>query len=716
MKANIKTKLPKGQQDKTVFLSIGMIVKNESRYLRRCLSAMVDLLQKTNGELIIVDTGSTDDTVEIAREFTDKVYFFEWNNDFSAARNETLKHAVGEWYMFVDADEIFENTDGIVELVTSHQPKNINLGAYNIHNIIKRERNEYIIATLFRLHRMYDGIKFEHPIHENIEIRPGSMAIYLQDVRCMHYGYSDELTKAQARRKEKRNTDLLESSLEKDPDNTHYLLHYVREFNTDNADYERQLKYINHGVEVSVGNDNHYAFLTIRINFYIKYGKYHEAKKAYREFMDTHDDMVFSDIDCSYSVGMTAFYNNEYETAVEVLDKFVKAYIKFDENAIATPDFAYNPQVRLSPQYKLEGIVTLAYCRYKVGDDTDIKRLPELVDLSETQVMNDNAPGIAAFLKYCNEEKEYAHIPKLYRQALNKPILLDFLEKRISSMTNKPDERLDMAKAFSVEFSGSETPFVEMQFVLLGKKNYRMLFKTEMSKRVTISPDLLMVMIQNGADYTDISNEIPNILALEACAEVTAKRYSDFDRVVYDYIRANSRPDDLRGLYVYSSLCSVANRTQMMEPQELHFLFVQYSEALFETVKLMYNPAMLRPENLEMLPTKYRFAVCMNDIKTSLRDNNYIEAVRGLKKALRLQNEFVSDIEYYMQDIVRQEKESALTAEEKSEFETLARTLIAKARELAAAGMKNEANMIVNQLSAIMPGDKRIKALKEELQ
>ena len=102
-----------------MILSIGMIVKNEEKYLEQCLSEMRPILEKVDSELIIADTGSTDSTVEIAKRFTDNVYHFEWINDFSAARNSTLEKAKGEWYMFIDADEILKNCDDIIKFFNS---------------------------------------------------------------------------------------------------------------------------------------------------------------------------------------------------------------------------------------------------------------------------------------------------------------------------------------------------------------------------------------------------------------------------------------------------------------------------------------------------------------------------------------------------------------------------------------------------------------------
>ena len=76
-------------------LSIGMIVKNEEKYLDRCLAAIQPILDSIISELIIADTGSTDSTVEIAKKYTDNVFHFEWINDFAASINSTLDRAKG---------------------------------------------------------------------------------------------------------------------------------------------------------------------------------------------------------------------------------------------------------------------------------------------------------------------------------------------------------------------------------------------------------------------------------------------------------------------------------------------------------------------------------------------------------------------------------------------------------------------------------------------
>ncbi|MFN3533586.1 MAG: glycosyltransferase family 2 protein, partial [Candidatus Brocadia sp.] len=88
-------------------LSACMIVKNEEKFLPQCLQSIKDAVD----EVIIVDTGSTDKTVEIAKSFGARVYHHPWKNSFSEARNHSLSYATGDWILQIDADEALEQTD-----------------------------------------------------------------------------------------------------------------------------------------------------------------------------------------------------------------------------------------------------------------------------------------------------------------------------------------------------------------------------------------------------------------------------------------------------------------------------------------------------------------------------------------------------------------------------------------------------------------------------
>ncbi len=101
-------------------ISLCMIVKNEEIHLARCLESVAELVD----EVIIVDTGSTDRTIQIASAYTSKVYSYTWKDDFSDARNESFSRASMEYCMWMDADDILEPSekDGFLELKKSLSP------------------------------------------------------------------------------------------------------------------------------------------------------------------------------------------------------------------------------------------------------------------------------------------------------------------------------------------------------------------------------------------------------------------------------------------------------------------------------------------------------------------------------------------------------------------------------------------------------------------
>jgi len=90
-----------------MLISLAMIVKNEEETLAHCLESVKPIVD----EMVIVDTGSTDNTIEIAKGFGASIHNFQWCDDFAAARNESLKHCDGKWVLIIDADEAIDPLD-----------------------------------------------------------------------------------------------------------------------------------------------------------------------------------------------------------------------------------------------------------------------------------------------------------------------------------------------------------------------------------------------------------------------------------------------------------------------------------------------------------------------------------------------------------------------------------------------------------------------------
>jgi glycosyltransferase involved in cell wall biosynthesis len=192
-----------------------MIVKNEAANIARCIESYKEIVS----EIIVVDTGSTDDTVAIAKSLGAKAFYYQWNNHFANAKNFAIDQAHGDWIIFLDADEYFADN------MARHIPwfiqravkdgdeaiacKLVNLDAENGGVL-----NDMFQVRIFRRHK---SIRYQNSIHEALTKKNGGKIATLTadpaQLAVYHTGYSDSLS----RTKMARNLPLLLAELEKAP-------------------------------------------------------------------------------------------------------------------------------------------------------------------------------------------------------------------------------------------------------------------------------------------------------------------------------------------------------------------------------------------------------------------------------------------------------------------------------------------------------------------
>jgi len=200
-------------------LSVCMIVKNEERFLAQCLESVKDVAD----EIIVVDTGSTDRTVEIARRYTDRVYFHPWNDSFSEARNYSLSYATGDWILQIDADEELERKDVPLLLATLrhvHPMEEVEaIGVPLLSTLPAGRLARHYFPRLFRRGKAhFEGIVHNQLIYEGKHL--------VSEVRLWHYGYN--LSRAELERKWKRTEELLLRQLAEDPEDTFAWMNLLR--------------------------------------------------------------------------------------------------------------------------------------------------------------------------------------------------------------------------------------------------------------------------------------------------------------------------------------------------------------------------------------------------------------------------------------------------------------------------------------------------------
>lgn len=164
-----------------ITISVCMIVKNEECVLERCLKSFADLVE----EIIIVDTGSTDRTKEIAAKYTDKIYDFAWQDDFAAARNFSFSKATKEYIYVADADEIIDEENRKkfwkikqvllpeIEVVQMYYTNQLECGStYNFDQELRP-----------KLYKRLRPFQWVDQIHETVEVRP---VVYDSDIEIIH--------------------------------------------------------------------------------------------------------------------------------------------------------------------------------------------------------------------------------------------------------------------------------------------------------------------------------------------------------------------------------------------------------------------------------------------------------------------------------------------------------------------------------------------------
>lgn len=162
-------------------ISLCMIVKNEEAVLSRCLDSIADLMD----EIIIIDTGSTDQTKEIAAKYTSKIYDYKWTNDFSAARNFSFSKATMEYIYTADADEVLDQTnrERFIRLKSVLLPEielvQMKYVTQTNFNTVMNAEKEYR-PKLFKRLRTFTWID---PIHETVRLTP---VIFDSDVEILH--------------------------------------------------------------------------------------------------------------------------------------------------------------------------------------------------------------------------------------------------------------------------------------------------------------------------------------------------------------------------------------------------------------------------------------------------------------------------------------------------------------------------------------------------
>ncbi|WP_405115535.1 glycosyltransferase [Paenibacillus sp. FSL K6-1217] len=279
-------------------ISLCMIVKDEESWIGRCLSSV----RQGVDEIIVVDTGSRDRTMDVAHGLGAKILQYPWKDSFAEARNYSLRHATGEWVLWMDADEEIAEAEAVMlrQVDGLRDSKLVSLETVHFSSPFRPRPDEAYRLEQCRLFRNGEGIQFTGDIHEQLSL-PGQHAGEASSppirlpVRLFHYGYLESVTSLKS--KHERNLKLLQQSVSGHPNPDPWSLYHIASEYQRTGEYASAFQQVNLAIAASLRQNRlpPSLFYKLKYSCLVTMGSFREgwpgidkAISLYPDYVDLH--------------------------------------------------------------------------------------------------------------------------------------------------------------------------------------------------------------------------------------------------------------------------------------------------------------------------------------------------------------------------------------------------------------------------------------------
>jgi glycosyltransferase involved in cell wall biosynthesis len=305
--------------NKKASISFVIIAKNEESNIERMLTSIKDVAD----EIVIVDTGSTDQTNAIADKYNTKIYLHPWENDFSKARNQAFSHATKDWVFVIDCDEELYLTekDDNLKKVLYQLPEHITAVQIELRDIQGGNISaRFLTPRIFRRGKVhYEGIVHNNPVYE------GSKAFY-KEAFLKHYGY--DLDEKGRQEKHKRTATLLKERLRENPDDKsalYYLCQTYGWMKNHKKAAQYGIRYIKARESIPEHNFFYSVYYSVAMQ-YIAMDKYREAEEWVKEGLGINKH----DLDLLHAMLLIGVHADNKQIIHIAANSFIKEYFEYD--------------------------------------------------------------------------------------------------------------------------------------------------------------------------------------------------------------------------------------------------------------------------------------------------------------------------------------------------------------------------------------------------
>lgn len=597
-----------------MLLSIVMMIKNEEEYLDNTLKSLDPLMKNIKSELIILDTGSTDKSVEIAQKYTEKVYFAKWNDNFAQMRNISIGYAKGEWILILDADEELVNYENLINFFKNRIHKKYNSASIELTNIMSKDKKLFNKASIIRLFKRDKNFRYEGAIHEQpIYKEP----IFNDVANFNHYGYMYKNEEVK-QRKLSRNEKILLSELNTSPNNPYIYYQLAMNYSAF-GDKKEAISYMKKSYKMYNELRTTYSYVSSGLaKLYLELDEYEECEKLCKEYIKNDDKNI--DIHCYIAISQ-----NNLKKYKESLDNYNRYLYLLDNYDITT---------QANDLYSICDTIS-----FRENAKIDILNIYYNLGMYEKVISESNSIDLEQL-----KQIYYILIMSLYKleragELLNiyERISLSQVEKKIFE-ENIEDVILNIKQSDRFKIYNILTK-IDGNYGILNKIRIGMQLSDEEYNEILLEEnelyyaDIIYYALKSGSNLVDLLSGVKYV-SLNRFFRYLILYRRDCILELYDYLAEASNTIDLNKIIIYRCLSKYLlfdGGLEGKKHEQLIYMYLAYSSVY---IKQIYSELLSDEELLRLVNDEDDVFIIKLNLIEKLKKNNPVEYIKNMRQLL----------------------------------------------------------------------------------
>lgn len=699
-------------------LTIGIMVKNQTKELRECLSRLEETRAKIETEVIVhVDDSSTENTYELAKEFTDNVEYFKWVNNYSTIKNGIMDKATGDWIWILDADEFACDTSDLIRFINSEEANDYTFLQYYEKNYYDKRKKTFMLQRPLRIYKRSANHRYINAVHEAVK-NDGS-PIKQIEMTVEHVGYIGFLKSE----KRKIRQVQVKAEYDKNPKELRNVVLYADTFSgveKKEVDecckmLEKAIKIAKKGPESTFRGVVYYKLAQLRCS-QVQTKQAEEVLAAYEK---TLKGSTYS-LGEIYCLLAKHFFDRQlYEQAIEYFEKYFKVYKKVEYKTIIDIDqhIDYYNELIQDSVYVKDNIAKYAIALAKTQQ---IDKAKELISSKE-------------LIEYKGEELCKAYVV-ISQEACNAEMLtakyLEFAKEEEKNYSKSEVKPLDCLRN-SIEFvlTRSSLKIVDLK-IIEALSDLRKQLPDDIYIRFNFlrsnGPfDTAQDTVQELAAINDtwaeyafgfilnriLEDKIPLSLVasgnavnkLSLASGLAYQLNLNYKKRQEEYFEAFPDSKKLQELRIKKEMLTPIVRAEIAEGGISLEVFKEYFSTLSEYAFRVVPLELQEEDNINCVFHELQLGIKMYKAGNAKAEGKQIEYVRYLKEIIRLEASMAAPVSMLMEEIEGNLEEPSKA---QKEMDILAQGVKTMLYQLIEKKDKTNALTIFNQLQSIVPKDK----------